>query len=350
MSDPRIALGTFSLESGPAFVGLLLNGSVFPAAQILTSSGVPIPAHLTMIDLLERWEVAWPALLAFGDAAPVDRSIEPVDLNSLTVLSPVLPRQIICVGANYRRHVIELMTDHEGASALDQSPQQRRAHAERLMDHRAAQGQPFAFIKPISAVLAPFGNLELPTDAAQIDWELELAVVIGRSARRVRRAQAMEHVAGFTIANDITARDRLARRDFPTLGLDWLAGKSAPGFLPLGPYIIPSGRVADPQDLTITLSLNGNRMQHESTSDMIFPVARLIEHISTYMTLLPGDVICTGSPSGNGTHYNRFLQPGDIMEGHIEGLGVQRISCVAEEISPLAPTHRPFAPLPELFE
>jgi 2,4-didehydro-3-deoxy-L-rhamnonate hydrolase len=114
------------------------------------------------------------------------------------------------------------------------------------------------------------------------------------------------------------------------MGMDWIASKGSPTFLPVGPFITPAEFVADPQSLRITLRLNGELMQDESTSDMIFSVARIIEFISQYVQLLPGDLILTGSPSGNGTHYNRFLRPGDVVEGEVTGLGKIRNACVHE--------------------
>ncbi len=263
----------------------------------------------------------------------------------LATLAPVRPRQIICSGANYRKHVLEIMANQTMTSDALVEPEQRRRTAERMMDHRATHGQPYAFIKPVSTVLDPFERLIVPADSAQLDWELELGVVIGRPAYRVSRERAADHVAGYVVVNDITARDHLARPDFPSLGLDWVAGKSGPGFLPIGPVIVPAAFVQDPQALMITLKLNGQIMQHESTADMIFSVMQLVEFISTHMQLLPGDVICTGSPSGNGVQHKRFLAPGDVLEGEIEGLGAQRVQCVAEELGHDAVLHRPFTPL-----
>ncbi len=156
--------------------------------------------------------------------------------------------------------------------------------------------------------------------------------MIGRPARRVSAEAALEHVAGYTIANDITSRELVNRPDVPQMGMDWLAAKCSPGFLPLGPYVTPAAFVRDPQSLQITFKLNGQVMQDESTADMIFGVARIIEFISSHVRLLPGDVVLTGSPSGNGTHYGRFIQDGDVLEGSIEGLGTQRNRCVAEPV------------------
>lgn len=226
--------------------------------------------------------------------------------------------------------MIDLIVDHAAGIDARMPKEERRAHAERVMDHRAAHGKPFVFQKLAAAVTGPLDTVVLPFDAREPDWELELAVVIGKPTRRVGREHALDYVAGYTIANDLTNREMLARPDVPAMGMDWLAGKSAPTFLPLGPYLVPAQFVADPQDLQITMKLNGKTMQDEFTADMIFPVARLIEYVSTQAQLMPGDVILTGSPAGNGTHYGRFIQPGDVLELTITGLGVQRNPCVAE--------------------
>jgi 2-keto-4-pentenoate hydratase/2-oxohepta-3-ene-1,7-dioic acid hydratase in catechol pathway len=152
-------------------------------------------------------------------------------------------------------------------------------------------------------------------------------VVIGRGGRGIARARALEHVAGYMVANDISARDLIARTDYKMLGTDWLKSKGQPGFLPLGPLLVPARFVPDPHRLGMRLTVSGQVMQDETTADMIFGIERQIEYISQYCELLPGDVICTGSPAGNGTHYNRFLRDGDVMEAEIDGLGRQRVVC-----------------------
>jgi 2,4-diketo-3-deoxy-L-fuconate hydrolase len=178
----------------------------------------------------------------------------------------------------------------------------------------------------------------LPGDSDQHDWELELAAVIGGPARRIPRDRALEVVAGYTICNDLTTRDALIRPDARGLGLDWLAGKNAPTFLPTGPLFVPAAHAGDPMDLQITLKLNGAVMQDESTSDMVFDVAALIEHISMVAELRPGDLVLTGSPAGNGAARGVFLRPGDVIEGTITGLGEQRNRCVAETTMQLEQT------------
>ena len=170
----------------------------------------------------------------------------------------------------------------------------------------------------------------LPFDSEQSDWELELAAVIGRPARRLAPEQALDAVAGYTICNDLTSRDALSRWDAGALGIDWLAGKNSPTFLPTGPLLVPAAHVGDPMDLRIRLSVNGRAMQDETTADMLFDVAGLISHISTVAELRPGDFVLTGSPAGNGASHGVFLRPGDVIEASITGLGNQRNRCVAE--------------------
>jgi 2,4-diketo-3-deoxy-L-fuconate hydrolase len=169
----------------------------------------------------------------------------------------------------------------------------------------------------------------LPRRGERHDWELELAAVIGRRARYVTEEDALDHVAGYTIANDLTTRDLVHRPDLAAIGSDWVRGKNAPTFLPTGPWIVPAQFVDDPMDLRITLRLNGETMQDESTGDMIFGVARLVSYASSLVELRPGDLLLTGSPAGNGTHYDRFLRTGDVIDAEITGLGRQRNRVVA---------------------
>jgi len=140
----------------------------------------------------------------------------------------------------------------------------------------------------------------------------------------------MAHVAGFVVVNDVTAREHIFRRDSSALGADWLSGKCFPTFLPFGPMIVPRQFVADPYDLTIRLSVNGKVYQNESTADMMINIERQVAYLSDRVVLNPGDVICTGSPYGNGSAFGVYLQPGDVMEGSITGLGTQRNLCIAE--------------------
>jgi 2-keto-4-pentenoate hydratase/2-oxohepta-3-ene-1,7-dioic acid hydratase in catechol pathway len=253
-----------------------------------------------------------------------------IPLSELRIHAPVEPRQIFCAGANYRQHVIDLAMAQAPPGEDKLSREQRRAATAKMMDDRAATGNPFVFNKIASTITGPFDPIVLPRDVTQPDWELELAVIIARPAWRVSRADAFDYIAGYCIANDVTARERIYRPDMRAIGTDWLAGKCLPTFMPLGPFIVPADFVADPQDVRLMLKLNGDVMQDESTADMLFGIARLIEYLSNRARLLPGDLVSTGSPAGNGMHYGRFLKPGDVMEGSIAGLGFIRNPCVAE--------------------
>ncbi|WP_107430377.1 fumarylacetoacetate hydrolase family protein, partial [Streptomyces bobili] len=253
-------------------------------------------------------------------------------LSDFRVHAPVAPRQVFQSGANYRQHVIDLHVAHR-APGDDRPEEERRAEAADIMDRRAAEDLPYVFIGLPSAITGPYDDVVLPAWAEKPDWELELAAVIGRPAHRVSVEDAHQHIAGYTIANDLTDRATVFRRDMPQIGTDWLRSKNAPGFTPLGPWIVPAESIADTGDLRLTLRLNGETMQDESTKDMIFSVARMVSYASQSARLLPGDLVLTGSPAGNGMHWGRLLRDGDVMEGAVTGLGVQRTRCVAETAS-----------------
>ncbi|MGC2419694.1 MAG: fumarylacetoacetate hydrolase family protein, partial [Candidatus Acidiferrales bacterium] len=265
-----------------------------------------------MLELLENWEDSFDVLRRVGDFFQTDAAKEApwgdlfVPIEQLRFRPPVdLPRQVFCAGANYRKHVIDLIVDQGVTTDGNLSREERRAQAAKMMDERAAHGAPFVFSKPPSAITGPYDPVILPTHAAQPDWELELAAIIGKPCRHVDRDRALDYVAGYTIVNDVTNRELVFRKDAAAMGADWLAAKGAPSYLPMGPYLVPTAFIDDPQNLQITLKLNGELMQNESTADMVFDVARIIEFLSGHVQLWPGDLIATGSPAGNGTHYNR---------------------------------------------
>ncbi|MDT0510242.1 fumarylacetoacetate hydrolase family protein [Novosphingobium sp. MMS21-SN21R] len=322
-------LCTIARTDGQRLACLTIDGDVWPLHALALHSGIPgFPPALTVLEILEHWDSQQSALDNLAIVAGTG-AVAAEALAELDVRAPVeRPGQIFCTGANYRKHVIDLTVDTGvGPEGLDRDGLYK--WAAEMMDKRAAEGEPYAFTKPISAVAGPNDALVLPTNTAQPDWEIELGVVIGREAYCVSADDAMDHVAGYAIVNDISARDLIARTDYKMLGTDWLRSKGQPGFLPFGPVIVPARFVRDPQNLPLRLTVNGRVMQDETTADMIFGIARQIEYISSFARLLPGDVICTGSPAGNGTHYGRFLQPGDVMTAEIAGLGMQRVECVA---------------------
>ncbi|MEU9671148.1 fumarylacetoacetate hydrolase family protein [Streptomyces bobili] len=317
------ALATLSAQDRPAFPALVTADSRVIDLQVAFTD-----AQLSIRRLLENWDSAVPRLTAL--AAGPGREGKP--LADFRVHAPVAPRQVFQSGANYRQHVIDLHVAHR-APGDDRPEEERRAEAADIMDRRAAEDLPYVFIGLPSAITGPYDDVVLPAWAEKPDWELELAAVIGRPAHRVSVEDAPRYIAGYTIANDLTDRATVFRRDMPQIGTDWLRSKNAPGFTPLGPWIVPAESIADTGDLRVTLKLNGATMQDESTKDMIFGVARMVSYASRSARLLPGDLVLTGSPAGNGMHWGRLLRDGDVMEGAVTGLGVQRTRCVAETAS-----------------
>ncbi|WBO63260.1 fumarylacetoacetate hydrolase family protein [Streptomyces camelliae] len=313
------ALGTFSTQDGEPFPGLLANDRVLDLRSALDWA----PSDLRAV--LERWEETLPVLRTLAD----DDSLGRRPLEGLRVHAPIEPRQIFQSGANYRQHVIDLEVAHRSPDD-PRTVEEARAEIAAVMDRRAAEDLPYVFIGLPSAITGPYDDVVLPAWAEKPDWELELAAVVAKPAYRVTVEEALEYVAGYTIANDLTDRATVFRRDMPAIGTDWLRCKNAPGFTPLGPWLVPAESIADTGDLRVTLKLNGETMQDESTKDMLFGVARLVSYASQTAQLLPGDLVLTGSPAGNGIHWGRLLRDGDVMEGSITGLGVQRTRCVAE--------------------
>jgi 2,4-diketo-3-deoxy-L-fuconate hydrolase len=205
------------------------------------------------------------------------------------------PSKIVCIGLNYRDHARET-----GA---------------------AIPAEPILFFKATTALVGPYDALIIPRGSEKTDWEVELAVIIGKRARYVAPDRALDHVAGYALHNDYSERAFQLER-----GGQWVKGKSADTFAPLGPFLATRDEIADVQDLPLWLSVNGEVMQRGSTRDMIFGVRELVAYCSEFMTLLPGDVISTGTPAGvgMGRKPQRFLRPGDVCELGIEGLGSSR--------------------------
>lgn len=322
MTSTPYALGRFLTSRYGEFCGVVIGTETVPLID-LDPDAVDIPALLT----------DWPGHSKIIDAAVTEvvasgqwqQLARPV--SELSVLAPLNPPQIFQSGANYKTHVVQLMVAAAGEVG-GSDPEATRAHAAALMQERAANGTPYVFLGLPSSVCGPYDEVVLPDIGSQHDWELELAVVIGTEAHQVSRHDAMTHVAGYVMVNDLTTRDRVFRPDMASLGTDWLAGKNSPTFLPLGPWFVPAQFVDDPMDMQITLSLNGKVMQDENTADMIFDISQLIEHVSSITPMRPGDLLLTGSPAGNGAHYGRYLHEGDVMESTITGLGTQRNTCV----------------------
>lgn len=316
------ALGRFQ-DGRDLFAGLAVKDRVIR----LQPDGV-VSGPATIRALLDDWARVRPILAELASTAGPD---DGAPLSGLRLAAPVEPRQIFQAGANYRAHVAEIIVSGR-ASGDTRSDEELRRAADALMDEQARTGSPFFFTGLPAAICGPDDDVVLPPEAAQVDWEAELAVVIGTTARRVPRKQAMEHVAGYTICNDISARDLQFPAEHRPLGGDWVRAKNRPTFLPTGPFLVPADQVPDHRDLEITFELNGERLQQDVPRNMLFDVPALIAEASAATTLFPGDLILTGSPAGNGGHWKRWLQPGDVMVTAIAGLGTQRNTCIREDI------------------
>lgn len=203
------------------------------------------------------------------------------------------PSKIVCVGLNYAKHAQE--------SGME------------------VPSEPVLFFKASSAIIGPYDEVILPKNSKKSDWEVELAIVIGEKASYVSEKNAMNHVAGYVLHNDISEREFQLERQG-----QWVKGKSCDTFAPLGPFVATKDEIKDPHNLNLWLKLNGKTMQDSNTSDLIFGIPKLVSYISQFMTLLPGDLISTGTPFGVGLGLNPeiYLKDGDKMELGIEGLGV----------------------------
>ncbi len=204
-----------------------------------------------------------------------------------------------------------------------------RSHAEET--GAKPPSEPLLFSKAITALSGPNDPIMIPKDSTATDWEAELAVIIGRKAQYVDTGHALDYVAGYAVINDVSERHFQKER-----GGQFVKGKSCDTFAPLGPWLVTRDEVANPQDLDLWLDVNGKRRQTGNTRDMVFPVAVLISYVSHFMTLLPGDVIATGTPAGVGMGCKppEYLKPGDLVELGVEGLGKQRQTVIAYAATP----------------
>ena len=234
-------------------------------------------------------------------------------LDAIRLLAPIpRPGKILALAGNYSEHIKEASVHHGYKLGLSESPRQTTV--------------PRPFLMPATCVVGTGATVAWPAYSEQIDYELELAVVIGRNAKSVAGNEALDYVAGYTIANDVSARSVTFKKDRQQRPwdefYDWLNGKWADGFCPMGPYLVTKDEIPDVQNLKMVLKVNGEIRQNANTSQMIYVVADIVSFLSHLMTLEPGDVICTGTPSGVGVATGNFLKPGDRIECSIEGLGV----------------------------
>lgn len=290
-----------------ARAGVLVDDMVYDAAKI-TGDGV----YSSVLSVLEDWRKANRLLSQATTRIASGKSrAKGLPLRRARLLAPVLyPGAIFCAGANYSDHMDEM---------------QRAQNLPPRKDPREIGLKPWHFIKTARAsVVGPGARVKLPVYSQMVDWEVELVAVIGRAAKNVMVDDALDYVAGYTIGNDLSARDVMKRPQLPDVSpfkVDWLSQKCFDGSCPLGPWITPASEIPDPQKLAMKLWVNDELMQDSNTSRMIFTTAEQIAHLSTLVTLAPGDLIMTGTPAGVGMGRGRFLKAGETITLWIEGIG-----------------------------
>ncbi len=311
------ALGTFARGEGEAFAGLVVDERVHDLGP-----------DTTTLALFRDWDASLERLRTLAVAPPG----EGVPLGELRPLPPVAPAgQVLCGGANYSKHLRQMAYAHLKREGDERPEEELRAAADEISARRARE-DPFVFAGLPSALCGAEDDVILWEPGHEHDWELELAVVLGRGGRQISESDALGCVAGYTICNDVSTRDVMFRPGFPMT--DFLMTKMRPTFFPTGPYVVPREFASDYRKLRITLKVNGEVMQDEGVDDIIYGVEALIAYASRVVELQPGDLLLTGSPAGNAAHHgNRWLVPGDVMEGAITGLGVQRNRCVAPGVA-----------------
>ncbi len=276
-----------------------------------------------VVDIPSSWKEANPPrnivdVLARGPAclARVQQLAESaqriIAADAMKMLAPIpRPGKVLALAGNYSEHIREASLHRGFELGLSDSPRQTTT--------------PRPFLMPSTCVIGPGDTVPWPVYSEQIDYELELAIIIGRNAKCIAAQDAPDCIAGYTIANDVSARSvtfKKGRQQRPWDEFyDWLNGKWADGFCPLGPCLVTKDEIADVQDLKMTLKVNGEVRQDANTSQMIYTVADIVSFLSHLMTLEPGDVICTGTPAGVGMATGNFLKGGDCIECAIEGLG-----------------------------
>jgi 2-keto-4-pentenoate hydratase/2-oxohepta-3-ene-1,7-dioic acid hydratase in catechol pathway len=296
-------LASYQSADGPR-AGLIVDGTLFDAAKLTGNKG-----YASVLGILQDWRRARAALKKAA-AKAANRPGQGRPLGRAKLLAPVLyPSAIFCAGANYADHALEMST-------INKRPLEPDPHTLGL--------QSWHFIKASRSLSHPGATIKISDYSKSMDWEAELAAVIGRPAKNVPIDKALDYVAGYTAANDLSARDRSRRphiNDTSPFKADWVAHKSFDGSCPLGPWITPASEVPDPQNLGIKLWVNGVLKQDSNTGKMIFTLAEQISHLSSRLTLHPGDLVLTGTPAGVGAARKEFLQAGDVVKIWIEKIG-----------------------------
>ena len=295
MADFKLV--TFRTASGPR-AGVVLGEKVYEAASLTGEA-----EHASMLGILRDWP-------RFRKKSMKPGKAKSVALKKAKLLAPLPePGAIFCAGANYTDHMEEMARIQNRPPGPNMKEQGEK---------------PWHFIKTAASVTGPGAVVKLPAYSKAVDWEVELAAVIGRTAKDVPAEKAVDYVAGYTIANDLSARDAMKRDKVPPAApfhYDWVSQKCFDGACPLGPWIVPAKQIGDPQRLGLKLWVGDELMQDSNTERMIFSTAEQIAMLSSRVTLRPGDLVLTGTPAGVGMPRGRFLQPGETVRLWIENIG-----------------------------
>jgi 2-keto-4-pentenoate hydratase/2-oxohepta-3-ene-1,7-dioic acid hydratase in catechol pathway len=256
---------------------------------------------LTMLDVIRQGEPALQRIRTIIEKAKTDTDCPSIPLASLKINAPISrpPKNIFCIGKNYAEHALEFDKTKDASVAVPKNP--------------------VVFTKAATTIIGHQDVIQSHSDVtSELDYEVELAIVIGKQGYKIAADNAMDYIFGFTILNDITARDLQKKH------LQWFLGKSLDTFAPMGPYLVHKSALLHPDSLTIRSKVNGEIRQNGNTKDLIFSIPTLIATISAGVTLEPGDIIETGTPAGVGAGFNppKFLKPGDELELEIEGIGI----------------------------
>lgn len=293
-------------DAAEPIAGLMIGGRVHRVGAL-----PGLARQRTMLDVLNEWEYAKPLLNKAASELRSDAGAG-VALSEVELLAPVPnPGAVFCAGGNFRDHVEEMRAAGKTPASMP------------LRD--ILGDSPWHFLKTSrGSVVGPGSVVANPGGSKMFDWEVELVAVIGKPARGVSVKRALEHVGGYTIGNDLSARDRAVRTEIEKtvpFRFDWLSHKCFDGSFPCGPWITPAHEISDPQQLGMKLWVNDELMQDSSTAHMIFGVAQQISHLSRHLTLNPGDLIATGTPAGVGSGRGRSLNKGDVVRLEIERIG-----------------------------
>lgn len=322
-------LGTFQRSADRPFAGLVLGNAVIDIAAACSLQPAVAREGLrqpdTILGLLEEWDRAFPALQVLAELVAREGTGGRLascayEERELHVLAPVQrPGKMLYAAANFGGHVKEMRAAQFTGGTFD---------AKRDFMGEKSRTRPYLFLKAPSCLVGAFDDIVIPREWRKLDWEAEMALAIGRVARRGGRRipaeRALEHIAGFMTTNDVSCRDLQFREDRQTLRSDWLGGKNHDSFAPMGPYLVPRQFAGDHHKLGIRLWVNGELKQDGNTQEILFSAEEQIEYVSRMTTLQPGDIFATGTCAGVGQSANVFLKPGDVVETEIEGLGRQR--------------------------